>query len=54
MPTYSYQCQACRKSFSLRMTIAEYDKARTKCPKCGSRKIRRRIKSIAVITSKKS
>jgi putative FmdB family regulatory protein len=54
MPTYSYKCQACRKSFSLQMTIAKHDKARTKCPKCGSRKIQQSFGSFGAITSKKS
>jgi putative FmdB family regulatory protein len=54
MPTYSYRCQACRKSFSLQMTIAKHDKTRIKCPKCGSRKTRQKIESFGAITSKKS
>jgi len=54
MPTYSYRCQACRKSFLRQMTIAEHDKARTKCPKCGSRKVRQKIASFGAVTSKKS
>ena len=54
MPTYSYRCQACRKSFSVQMTIAEHDKVRAKCPKCGSRKLQQKFGSVGVITSKKS
>jgi putative FmdB family regulatory protein len=54
MPTYSYRCQACRKSFSRQMTIAEHDKARTKCPKCGSRKVQQKIAPFGAVTSKKS
>ncbi len=54
MPTYSYQCQVCRKSFSLQMTIAKHDKARTKCPKCGSRNVQQSITSFVAVTSKKS
>ena len=54
MPTYSYRCEACRKSFSLQMSISEHDKARTKCPSCGSRKVRQRIAPFGAVTSKKS
>ena len=54
MPTYSYQCQACKKNFLLQMTITEHDKKRVKCPKCGSRKTRQQIGPFGVKTSKKS
>ena len=54
VPTYSYTCRACRKSFSLTMTMAEHDKARAKCPKCGGRKIQQQFGSFSVKTSKKS
>jgi putative FmdB family regulatory protein len=54
MPTYSYRCEACRKTFSQQMTLAEHDKKRVKCPKCGSRKARQYIGSFGVKTSKKS
>ena len=54
MPTYSYRCQACRKTFVLQMTIAEHDRKRAQCPKCGSRKARQEFGSFAVKTSKKS
>lgn len=54
MPNYSYQCQECRKSFSVHMTIPEHDKGRVKCPKCGSRKVRQQFGLFGAITSKKS
>lgn len=54
MPTYSYRCEACRKTFTNQMTMAEHDKTRVKCPKCGSRKARQQFGSFSVKTSKKS
>ena len=36
------------------MTMAEHDKARAKCPKCGGRKIQQQFGSFSVKTSKKS
>lgn len=54
MPTYTYRCEACRKAFSLQMTMSEHDKKRVKCPKCGSRKVRQHFGSFGVKTSKKS
>lgn len=54
MPTYSYLCEGCRKSFSLQMTITKHDKARVTCPKCGTRKVKQRIAGFSAKTSKKS
>ncbi len=54
MPSYSYRCEACRKTFTMQMSLSEHEKARTKCPKCGSRKTVQQIGSFSAITSKKS
>lgn len=54
MPNYSYRCEACRKTFTLQMTIADHDKKRVKCPKCGSRKAKQQVQSFGVKTTKKS
>jgi putative FmdB family regulatory protein len=54
MPIYDYKCQKCGKSFTLHLTVAEHDKGRIKCPKCGSVRVRQLITSFSVITSKKS
>ena len=54
MPTYSYRCEACHKSFALQMNMADHDKARVKCPKCGSRRARQQFGAFSVKTSKKS
>ncbi len=34
MPTYEYQCDACKHNFSLIQTIAEHDRGGVVCPKC--------------------
>jgi putative FmdB family regulatory protein len=54
MPTYDYQCEKCNKSFSRTMKISEYEKAKTKCPKCKSAKVKQRITGFQTITSRKS
>ena len=54
MPTYSYRCEECQKTFSLQMTIADHDKAKVKCPECGSRKVRQHYGAFSVKTPKKS
>ncbi len=54
MPTYSYQCEACKNVFSMQMTIAEHDRERIKCPKCDSKRVQQQFGSFGVKTSKKS
>lgn len=54
MPTYDYACVKCGKKFAARLTIAEHEQKKAKCPKCGSRKLQHRIESFFAITSKKS
>lgn len=55
MPTYNYQCQKCKKDFSIYVSIGEHTKhPRPKCPKCKSNNVKQLFKSISVITSKKS
>ena len=43
MPTYSYRCDACGKSFEKEQRITEA--AIKKCPKCGKNSARRMISS---------
>jgi putative FmdB family regulatory protein len=54
MPTYEYTCSACRKNFSVRMSLAERDSKRVACPKCRSRKVVQRFSSVSTHTSRKS
>ncbi len=56
MPTYEFVCADCKKSFSLVMSLAEYEKRKSfKCPKCESpRHVHRKVTGFFALTSKKS
>jgi putative FmdB family regulatory protein len=56
LATYEFRCQKCRKKFEVILSFADYDQkiGRTKCPKCGSRKVSRQISIFEVKTSKKT
>jgi len=54
MPQYEYLCLACKKNFSLVLTLAEYDKGKIACPKCGSAKVEQQWAAFFATTSKKS
>ena len=54
MPTYDYTCRSCGKKFSVNITIGDHDEHKTKCPKCGSKKLQQRVTGFFAITTKKS
>lgn len=54
MPTYDFRCGGCRKKYTLTMSIAERDRKRIRCPKCGSSKAEPIFFSFFCKTSRKS
>jgi putative FmdB family regulatory protein len=54
MPRYEFQCEACKKVFTVQLTLAEYDKKDVHCPKCKSQKVKQRITVFQTKTSRKS
>lgn len=52
MPTYDYECDACGHEFELFQSISE--SVKSKCPKCGKRKLRRLFGTGAAIVFKGS
>jgi putative FmdB family regulatory protein len=54
MPTYQYRCEKCGKKFERTETISEHEAIKSKCPKCGSKKVSFVPGNVYVVTSKKS
>jgi putative FmdB family regulatory protein len=55
MPTYEYQCDACKKTFSVVLTITEHDQGGIACPKCKKKKeVRQLVSTFIAQTRKKS
>ena len=54
VPTYQYRCEKCGKSFERTETITEHEKAKSKCPKCDSKKVTQVPGRVHAVTSKKS
>lgn len=54
MPTYDYQCQACKRKFSVTHRIADHDKAKVNCPKCKGGKVKQQVSLFIAKTSRKS
>lgn len=53
MSDYDYVCQACKKRFTVTMSIAEHGKKRVKCPKCKSTRVSQSIALFFAQTKKK-
>ena len=54
MPRYEFYCEVCKKPFEVILTLAEYEKGRIKCPKCGSKQVQQEAAAFFAVTSKKS
>jgi len=54
MPSYEYLCKECKKTFTIVMTLAEYEKGSVACPKCKSKKVEQQAAAFFAVTSKKS
>ena len=54
MPQYSFECQACRKTFEIEVSMSEYSamqKSKTiACPECGSTKVVRKFFTAPAVT----
>jgi putative FmdB family regulatory protein len=54
MPRYEFYCEGCNKPFEIIITLAEYEKGKIKCPKCGGTKVHQEAAAFFAVTSKKS
>ena len=54
MPTYSYRCGKCGKTFTVVESLAEHGKAKPACPYCGNKTVTWVPGPVQVITGKKT
>ncbi len=54
MSHYEFFCNACKKTFSRILTIAQHGKEKITCPHCSGKNIEQRWSAFCAITSKKS
>ena len=54
MPVYEYRCSKCQRDVTVTMSIGRHEKAKVKCPRCGSRALRPLLSTFMSQTSKKS
>jgi putative FmdB family regulatory protein len=53
MPRYEYHCQACNRKVTLRLSVAQHERDRQVCPKCGATKLTQLLSSFLTQTSRK-
>ena len=54
MSHYVFFCEACKKSYTVVLHIAELEKGHVKCPECGSEKVHQEVAAFSAMTPKKS
>jgi putative FmdB family regulatory protein len=54
MPSYEFLCKNCKKTFTVLLSLQEYEKGRVICPKCKSKKVEQKPAAFFAVTAKKS
>jgi putative FmdB family regulatory protein len=54
MPRYEFFCEDCQEPFEIILTLAEYEKDKITCPKCGGKHVHQEAAAFFVVTSTKS
>jgi putative FmdB family regulatory protein len=54
MPRYEYHCPACDRKVTLRLSVAQHERGRPTCPKCGATKLTQLMSSFLTQTSRKA
>ena len=54
MSIYEFRCLSCDKTFTLPLSLNDFEKGKYACPSCKSKKVEEQFTSVNVVTSKKS
>jgi putative FmdB family regulatory protein len=54
MPMYEYECEQCKKPFTIVLTLKEHEQGGIVCPACGSKKVNQLISSFIAKTASKT
>jgi putative FmdB family regulatory protein len=54
MPSYEFLCKNCKKTFTVLLSLPEYEKGHITCPKCKSKKVEQKPAAFFAVTTKKS
>ena len=51
---FKFYCEDCKRPFEIILSLAEYEKGKVKCPKCGGQQVHQEVAAFFAVTSKKS
>ena len=54
MPSYTYMCKDCKKSFTQILSLSEHDKNKIVCPKCKGKHVEQQYAAFFAVSAKKS
>ncbi len=54
MPMYEYECEQCKKTFTVALSLKEHEQGVAACPGCGSKKVSQLITSFIAKTASKT
>jgi putative FmdB family regulatory protein len=54
MPLYEYECQKCKKVFTLALTLSEHERGQVACSGCGSKQVTQLISHFIAKTASKT
>jgi putative FmdB family regulatory protein len=54
MPMYEYECEKCKKTFTLALSLKEHEQGVAACPACGSKNVSQLISSFIAKTASKT
>jgi len=54
MPVYEFKCLDCGKTFTLPLSVKEFENKAYECPSCKKKNLEEQFTSVNVVTSKKS
>ncbi len=54
MPNYEYECQKCRKTFAVVLSLKEHESAKVLCSHCGSKEVKQLFSAFFAKTDRKS
>jgi putative FmdB family regulatory protein len=54
MPLYEFRCPKCNKTFTVTLTVKDFEAHNYQCPSCQNKEVEEQFSGVSVMTSKKS
>ena len=54
MPVYEFRCSDCDETFTVPLTLKDFESKNYRCPSCEGKNLEEEFTSVNIVTSKKS